>query len=571
AAGATAFNVVTTVFTGGAGAAAKTGSVAKVISALGRTGRLLDPVTYIAKGGKVVTVKVGDLLAGLRNVDAGARIDVPEPATPAPVAGADDAARAGTGTGPDPSHTVRLPDDANGSPQYLDTNTGRLLDAAGNPKPDVMPRDVTNPDRSTGAEVPPVRSETPVQAGAREPALVGAGPGAGTIDNAAGGGTPGGATPGAGTPGGGAVPSGGGLDGLPGGGANNLPGGASNHLPGGGGELPVGGANNSPGGAGLPGGGTPEGRPVGSGTPGGEAGTRPGGELPAGPPRDPVPGQAADGPARGVRGDDSVHPGGGHQGDGPKLPEEQQPGSGVPGADGDSVSGSGGQTGTGTGNPLDHLPGADEGRFTIGERTTSPTTGRMRPDQEAGVTAVLDRLKMQPQDQHRLLVQLRKSEYGQNVADFIASGKFTDTPGFRQVVNDGKQSGMIPAVHQALVHADELLKGGARGIEFEVKLPDQGLDLDVLLRNDGEIEAGWQLKNVQSSTGIESNVKSIAKKQLRGEAGDKTAILEVHDTVASLTDDILRSVEGAARRTNAVFELRFKDGSITVRPPSPAT
>lgn len=187
------------------------------------------------------------------------------------------------------------------------------------------------------------------------------------------------------------------------------------------------------------------------------------------------------------------------------------------------------------------------------------------------MTAVLDRLKMQPQDQQRLLVQLRKSEYGQNVADYIASGKFTDTPGFRQVVNDGKQSGMIPAVHQALVHADELLSRGAKGIEFELKLPDQGLDLDVLIRNDGEIEAAWQLKNVQSSTGIESNVKSIARKQLRGEAGDKTAILEVHDTMASLTDDILRSVEGAARRTNAVFELRFKDGSVMVRPPSPTS
>ncbi|WP_329559967.1 hypothetical protein OG711_20100 [Streptomyces uncialis] len=298
AAGATTFNVVTTVFTGGAGAAAKTGSVAKVISALGKTGRLLDPVTYIAKGGKVVTVKVGDLLAGLRNVDAGARINIPEPATPAPVAGADDAARAGTG--PDPSHTVRLPDDANGSPQYLDTNTGQLLDAAGNPKPDVMPRDVTNPDRS-GAEVPPVRSETPVQVGAREPALVGAGPVAGTIDNAAGGGAPGGVTPGAGTPGGtpggvtpgggavpgavtpggGAVPGGGGLDGLPGGGANNLPGGGAGQLPGGAVDnLPGGGASNLPGGGAnhVPGG-TADNLPSNSlgddATPGGGAATTP--------------------------------------------------------------------------------------------------------------------------------------------------------------------------------------------------------------------------------------------------------------------------------------------------------
>ncbi|MGW1146017.1 hypothetical protein ACWD6I_13350 [Streptomyces sp. NPDC002454] len=244
AAGATTFNVVTTVFTGGAGAAAKTGSVARVIGALGKTGRLLDPVTYIAKGGKVVTVKVGDLLAGLRNADAGARINIPEPAVP--VAGADDAARAGAGIGPDPAHTVRLPDDAHGNPQYLDTETGQLLDAAGHPKPDAMPRDVTNPDpRSTGAEAPPVRAETPVQVGAREPAMAGGRsgealggvPGAGPGVSAGGGPVPGAggvddaAAVGVG-PGGGAMP-GGGMDGIPGGGAGHLPGGGTSQLPGG--------------------------------------------------------------------------------------------------------------------------------------------------------------------------------------------------------------------------------------------------------------------------------------------------------------------------------------------------
>ncbi|WP_405641991.1 hypothetical protein [Streptomyces uncialis] len=388
AAGATTFNVVTTVFTGGAGAAAKTGSVAKVISALGKTGRLLDPVTYIAKGGKVVTVKVGDLLAGLRNVDAGARINIPEPATPAPVAGADDAARAGTGTGPDPSHTVRLPDDANGSPQYLDTNTGQLLDAAGNPKPDVMPRDVTNPDRS-GAEVPPVRSETPVQVGAREPALVGAGPGAGTIDNAAGGapggvtpgagtpgGTPGGVTPGGGavpgavTPGGGAVPGGGGLDGLPGGGANSLPGGGAGQLPGGAVDnLPGGGANNMPGGGAgqLPGGAVDN-------LPGGGANNLPGGGA------NHIPGGTADNlpsnnlgdnatPGGGAATTPDTTPGGGTAGDSPTVPG--QGADPVPGnAGGGTGNGPGGGGGNGPGGgPGNNLPEPRDPRtYTPAER-----------------------------------------------------------------------------------------------------------------------------------------------------------------------------------------------------------
>ncbi|MER5490744.1 hypothetical protein [Streptomyces sp. NPDC002490] len=325
AAGATTFNVVTTVFTGGAGAAAKTGSVARVIGALGKTGRLLDPVTYIAKGGKVVTVKVGDLLAGLRNADAGARINIPEPAVP--VAGADDAARAGAGIGPDPAHTVRLPDDAHGNPQYLDTETGQLLDAAGHPKPDAMPRDVTNPDpRSTGAEAPPVRAETPVQVGAREPVTAGgrsgealggvpgAGPGvsagggpvpgAGGVDDVAGGGV---------GPGGGAMPGGGGVDVIPGGAAGDLPGGGVSQVPGG----------------------TVDGLPSNSltdnGTPGGGAAshpdTTPGGGAAGGGPvvphggSDPVPGNAGGGGAGPGTGSGGTGTGGG----GGNLPEPRDP------------------------------------------------------------------------------------------------------------------------------------------------------------------------------------------------------------------------------------------------------
>ncbi|MYY13063.1 hypothetical protein GT204_30310 [Streptomyces sp. SID4919] len=247
---------------------------------------------------------------------------------------------------------------------------------------------------------------------------------------------------------------------------------------------------------------------------------------------------------------------------------DQQPGSGGPGADGEPA-GSTSASGE-TGNPLGHLPGADEGRFTIGERTAGAPTGRMRADQEAGVTAVLDRLKMQPQDQQRLLVQLRKSEYGQGVAELVASGKFTDSPGIRQVLFDCKQKTMIPAAHQALVHADELLRKGAKGLEFEAKLPQEKLDLDVLLRNEGRIDAGWQLKGVKSVAGIKSAVNGIVDKQLAGEAGQKVAILEVNDSLTSITDEILTKVEEAVEATDAVFEMRFRDGSVTVRPPSPA-
>ncbi|MGW1545289.1 hypothetical protein ACWCPM_34730, partial [Streptomyces sp. NPDC002309] len=75
AAGAVTFNVLTTVFTGGAGGAVsgagKAGAVAKV---LGTTAKVIDPMTYIAKGAGAGLSKIGDISAALRGVG---NIDIP--------------------------------------------------------------------------------------------------------------------------------------------------------------------------------------------------------------------------------------------------------------------------------------------------------------------------------------------------------------------------------------------------------------------------------------------------------------------------------------------------------------
>ncbi|MFE6591271.1 hypothetical protein [Streptomyces sp. NPDC057781] len=76
AGGAVTFNVLTTVFTGGAGAAAKSGAVARTVGALGKTARLVDPMTYLGKAATFGTAKVADLFAGLRGVHAGAYDDI---------------------------------------------------------------------------------------------------------------------------------------------------------------------------------------------------------------------------------------------------------------------------------------------------------------------------------------------------------------------------------------------------------------------------------------------------------------------------------------------------------------
>ncbi|MFE3526324.1 hypothetical protein ACFXOD_32845 [Streptomyces sp. NPDC059161] len=72
AAGGVTFNVLTTVFTGGAGAAAKGGAIAKTISVLGKVGRAVDPMTYVFQAGKFGVGKVGDLFATLKTLNSGA-------------------------------------------------------------------------------------------------------------------------------------------------------------------------------------------------------------------------------------------------------------------------------------------------------------------------------------------------------------------------------------------------------------------------------------------------------------------------------------------------------------------
>ncbi|MGW1094142.1 hypothetical protein ACWD4L_50505, partial [Streptomyces sp. NPDC002596] len=79
AAGAVTFNVLTTVFTGGAGGAAagagKAGAVAKVLSVAGKAGKVIDPMTYIAKGAGAGISKIGDIAKGLKGIG---NIEIPK-------------------------------------------------------------------------------------------------------------------------------------------------------------------------------------------------------------------------------------------------------------------------------------------------------------------------------------------------------------------------------------------------------------------------------------------------------------------------------------------------------------
>lgn len=204
----------------------------------------------------------------------------------------------------------------------------------------------------------------------------------------------------------------------------------------------------------------------------------------------------------------------------------------------------------------------------------------MAAEREAAVAAALKDVKVPPVDQGRLLAALKKSEYGAAVAEYISSGRFADVPGFKKpdgLLYQVKQKDMIPAVHQAMEHAAELQAKGLKGIEFEVKLPAEKLDLDVLVRSDGRIEYGAQLKDVDGVSGIKSAVKKIADKQLKGKIDEKTGlpytqvdvkagILDIRGSVTEMTQREAQFVQRAADSCNAYFELKFDDGSVTFYP-----
>ncbi|MFH8340536.1 YwqJ-related putative deaminase [Streptomyces sp. AM6-12] len=105
AAGAVTFNVVTAVFTDGAGAAAegagKAGAVAKAISFAGKAGKVIDPMTYVMKGAGAGLSKIGDIGKALKGAG---KIDIPK--LP------DDAITLPRGTVHLPDGTVRLPEGA---------------------------------------------------------------------------------------------------------------------------------------------------------------------------------------------------------------------------------------------------------------------------------------------------------------------------------------------------------------------------------------------------------------------------------------------------------------------------
>ncbi|WP_330313075.1 hypothetical protein OHS17_18590 [Streptomyces sp. NBC_00523] len=203
-------------------------------------------------------------------------------------------------------------------------------------------------------------------------------------------------------------------------------------------------------------------------------------------------------------------------------------------------------------------------------------TGRITPEQEAGVVDELARAKMDVRDQQTLLRSLRKDPYGAGVAEMITRGHLRDVEGYKSLLNMCKQGpskadpkGMVPAAYMAMRLATELQEHGVARIGVE--LDTRTFDLDVYTRHpDGSIAYGYQLKDVNNINGISSAAEK-ASSQLTYEGIDhRVALLDIHKPMSDLTPRMFNKAEFLARKMNGTFLLRFTDGSLSV-PPSGTT
>ncbi|OII61655.1 hypothetical protein BJP40_31125 [Streptomyces sp. CC53] len=203
AAGEVTFNVLTTVFTGGAGGAVagagKAGAVARTLSLAGKAGKAVDPMTYLSKGAGAGVVKIGDIMTGLKGAGAldipsinldgalalpdGARVlpdgtlDLPS-GTPVPDGALklpDGTVRLPEGTATLPPGTVTLPVD--GPARFMDPK-GHLYDADGTlvQRAEDAPREAEPPTGANAPHTTAPKPDTPATAAVpeREPAAVGA-------------------------------------------------------------------------------------------------------------------------------------------------------------------------------------------------------------------------------------------------------------------------------------------------------------------------------------------------------------------------------------------------------------
>ncbi|MFF8617222.1 hypothetical protein [Streptomyces sp. NPDC015350] len=259
-----------------------------------------------------------------------------------------------------------------------------------------------------------------------------------------------------------------------------------------------------------------------------------------------------------------------------ELPDQHRmdPEHGGPDDHGESASPA--ETQPAHGSAVDGPPDIDPAKYSKDVNDHAQIhTGRIEPEQEAGVIAELSRVKMDPRDQQAVIRALRKSPYGSGAAEMLLRGHLRNLEGYEKLLDACKSGpsrtepkGMVPAAYMAMRLATDLQ---GRGIgRIGVELDTATFDLDTYTRHpDGSIDYGYQLKDVEKIEGIKSAAKKAAKQLNHEGITQRVAILDIHQPMANLTPYMFNEASFHAKRVNGTFLLRFADGSIRVPPTGP--
>ncbi|WP_051872356.1 hypothetical protein [Streptomyces sclerotialus] len=250
---------------------------------------------------------------------------------------------------------------------------------------------------------------------------------------------------------------------------------------------------------------------------------------------------------------------GGDAADGPDTPHGSGDGSG---AGGDGPAAPGGQSSDGDRQPL--VRGSE-------------TEERLH----AAIKGIPGKQRPKPDVLERALERLASESDGQRVAEVIASGHFSKSDGFGQVVSSlgARKEAMFQPGADQIIFAEDLVRSGvpAHTIDFEHKVP-VGSDLDIRIREETGEVYGYQMKHLNDPLDPVSEITrgKYLLQLAKAEADHRVFLVDgakgsrADWLTNGLYDSLMEIHQGkrGVKGEGITFAIRLEDGTLVIPPGS---
>ncbi|WP_328900258.1 hypothetical protein OHR86_10090 [Streptomyces sp. NBC_00441] len=184
--------------------------------------------------------------------------------------------------------------------------------------------------------------------------------------------------------------------------------------------------------------------------------------------------------------------------------------------------------------------------------------------------------RVKPGDLENVLANLSRHPAGEEIADIIASGRFKRCDNFDQVVSSLSQVSKMPGGMEQLRLANRLHEIGVREISFELKggaeikpgvQAGEGTDLDVMAKDSDGTVHGYQFKDVQNPDKVVGKILKNMRQLENSGADLKTFVVDTKGTLADHASlGTAQRLTEAYGRYNVQFVIRVEDGILTIPP-----